>query len=437
MKTSQNGINFIKSLEGCITTAYLDENIGLYKIGYDHSGKDVFNGLTVSEEQADDVLRKDLAKLEKYVNDPSYVKHKLNQNQFDALVSFTLNQGQKNLKELCANKTLSAIANDFLLYNKSGRQNKVLEHLVKRREAEQKLFLSGSYSLPSKPFYQPKNVDNISSTPIGDFTLHTNSILEKTGKNFSFSLGDYNHDCHLDLYCIKSIGEPECTEVHILSGKNDCKSWLLQTKTPIREGEADWAYCLGDYNNDGNLDLFCIRKNKTGTNSTEVHILSGKSKFQKFLLQTGTVLHETDQNNQFCVGDFNGNGNKDLFFIAKNNNGSHSTEVHILNGSNNYQSWSLQTGTILHETDDNWEFGVSDYNGKGKKDLYCIKKKAGNCTEVHILDGSHNYQAWSMQTATKLHQTDENFCFYPVDKQVFAISRQGASNSTEIHALRV
>lgn len=429
MKTSQNGKNLIKSFEGCITTAYLDKDDGLYTIGYGHSGKDVFKGLTVTEEQAEDLLKKDLARCEKCVNDPSYVNQKLNQNQFDALVSFTYNLGPNNLKKLCANKTLSGIADEILLYDKSGRTKKVLKGL-ERRKAERELFLTGSYSLPSsKPFN--------SSIPIGDFTLHTSTILEKTGKNFSFFLGDYNHDDHLDLYCIKSIKDPDCTEVHILSGKDNYKSWLLQKKTPISEGESDWAYCLGDYNNDGNLDLFCIKKNKTGTNSTEVHILSGKSDFQQFLLQTGTVLHEIDQNSQFCVGDFNGNGNKDLFFIAKNNTGSKSTEVHILSGSNNYQSWLLQTDTILHETDDDWEFGVSDYNGNGKKDLYCIKKKAGNCTEVHILDGSHNYKVWSMQTATKLHQTDENFCFYPVDKQVFAISRQGGSNSTEIHALRV
>ena len=42
-----------------------------------------------------------------------------------------------------------------------------------------------------------------------------------------------------------------------------------------------------------------------------------------------------------------------------------------------------------------------------------------------------------MQTSTKLHQTDENFDFYPVGKQLFVISKKGGSGSTEIHALRI
>ena len=88
------------------------------------------------------------------------------------------------------------------------------------------------------------------------------TILEKTENNFHFLLGDYNHDGHLDLYCIKGFEEADFTEVHILNGNNNYKSWLLQTKTPINEEGADWDYCLGDYNNDGNLDLFCIKKIK-------------------------------------------------------------------------------------------------------------------------------------------------------------------------------
>ena len=66
-------------------------------------------------------------------------------------------------------------------------------------------------------------------------------------------MGDYSHDDHLDLYCIKSFGDADFTEVHILTGNNNYKSWLLQIKTPINEEGVDWDYCLGDYNNDGNI----------------------------------------------------------------------------------------------------------------------------------------------------------------------------------------
>jgi len=435
--TSQKGINLITSFEGCSTKAYWDKYGKVWTIGYGHTGKDVYKGQIISKQEAENLLKSDVKRFENYVNNPSYVPLKLNQNQFDALVSFSYNCGQGNLKKLVGKRNLSQIANELLEYNKS--KGKVLNGLVRRRAAERQLFLSGQLAVPQNPKkYEPTKVDIISNTPIGDFTLHMDSILEQTQEESHFLLGDYNHNGSLDLYYIKTCC-PELAEVHILNGQNNYKSWLLQTQIPIKEEEADYDFCLGDYNHDGNLDLFCIKKNKTGSNSTEVHILSGKSNFQTFLLQTGTILHETDENSKFCLGDYNGDGNPDLFYIAKNNTGSKSTEIHILSGQSNYQSWLLHTGTILHETNEDWDFGVSNYMGKGNKDLYCVKKRNDNknCTEVHILNGSSNYQSWAMQTTTKLHETDEYFNFYPIDKQLFVISKRGASDSTEVHALRV
>ena len=51
-------------------------------------------------------------------------------------------------------------------------------------------------------------------------------------------------------------------EMHILDGEKDYKSWLLHIKINLETGDADWDFCLGDYNHDNNLDLFCIKKIK-------------------------------------------------------------------------------------------------------------------------------------------------------------------------------
>ena len=69
--------------------------------------------------------------------------------------------------------------------------------------------------------------------------------------------------------------------------------YLLNTGTALQETGDNWEFLLGDYNNNGTLDLYCIKKNNTETNSTEVHILNGNDNFQYFLLQTGTALQET------------------------------------------------------------------------------------------------------------------------------------------------
>lgn len=68
----------------------------------------------------------------------------LNQNQFDALASFTYNLGETNLSSSTLLKKLNAkdytgASNEFLKWNRAG--GKVLNGLVRRREAERNLFL--------------------------------------------------------------------------------------------------------------------------------------------------------------------------------------------------------------------------------------------------------------------------------------------------------
>lgn len=124
----------------------------------------------------------------------------------------------------------------------------------------------------------------------GTFTLHTSTALHRTDDNFEFLVGDYNHNGRPDVYCIKKNGTGSGkTEVHILNGENNYQNFLLQTPTALHETDGNWQFCLGDYSHDGCLDLYCIAKRNTGSHSTEVHILSGKSNFSEFILHTGTI----------------------------------------------------------------------------------------------------------------------------------------------------
>lgn len=97
MKTSDKGIGLIKKYEGLRLKAYLCP-AKVWTIGYGHTGG-VKSGDVVSEAQAEALLRTDLVKFEKVVSSSGLL---LNQNQFDALVSFTYNVGAGNF----ANSTL-------------------------------------------------------------------------------------------------------------------------------------------------------------------------------------------------------------------------------------------------------------------------------------------------------------------------------------------
>jgi lysozyme len=110
---SQTGINLIKSYEGCVLFGYKDP-VGVPTIGWGHTGG-VVVGQRITQAKADDLLNQDLVRFVKAVNDLGLT---LNQNQFDALVSFAYNCGGGNLKTLTANRTLSQIANALPLYNR-------------------------------------------------------------------------------------------------------------------------------------------------------------------------------------------------------------------------------------------------------------------------------------------------------------------------------
>ncbi|MCM1089136.1 MAG: lysozyme, partial [Muribaculaceae bacterium] len=84
LKTGQAGLDLIKKFEGCRLTAYKCP-AGIWTIGYGHTGG-VQTGQTITQAQADDLLKKDLAKFEANVN--KYSKYGWRQNEFDALVSF-------------------------------------------------------------------------------------------------------------------------------------------------------------------------------------------------------------------------------------------------------------------------------------------------------------------------------------------------------------
>ena len=137
MKTGDAGIQLIKSFEGLRLKAYKPVSTEkYYTIGYGHYGTDVKSDMIITNAYAEALLRLDLDKFERAVN--SYERN-WNQNQFDALVSFTFNCGVANLKRLVTNRTNEQIAQAIVKYNKAG--GKVLKGLVRRREAEQQLFL--------------------------------------------------------------------------------------------------------------------------------------------------------------------------------------------------------------------------------------------------------------------------------------------------------
>lgn len=161
MKTSQAGINLIKQFEGCRLQAYKPVAAEqYYTIGYGHYGPDVLPNMSISQDVAEALLKKDLEKFERAVE--KYTPFPMSQNQFDALVSFAYNCGAGNLQKLVKDRNASQVATAMLSYNKGS--GKVLPGLVKRRQMEHDLFLKSS-AMPAtgNPYPEPAKAVKLNS----------------------------------------------------------------------------------------------------------------------------------------------------------------------------------------------------------------------------------------------------------------------------------
>lgn len=144
MKTSQQGIDFIKRHEALRLNAYRDA-VGVWTIGYGHTST-AKQGMVITEAEAEKLLKQDLKTAEDEIN-----RHclPLKQHQFDSLVSFVFNVGIGSFRRSTLLKRLKMDVNHPDIANQLNRWvyggGKILKGLVKRRKEEANLYTTGSY----------------------------------------------------------------------------------------------------------------------------------------------------------------------------------------------------------------------------------------------------------------------------------------------------
>lgn len=134
----QSDIDCIKQFEGLRTKAYKPvSSEKYYTIGYGHYGADVKWNMTITEQQAEELLRKDIAKFQSYVNNLGVCKR---YSEFASIVDFVFNLGTNALatstllKKIRAKASEAEIRYQFSRWVYSG--GKKLPGLVKRRAWE-------------------------------------------------------------------------------------------------------------------------------------------------------------------------------------------------------------------------------------------------------------------------------------------------------------
>lgn len=240
------------------------------------------------------------------------------------------------------------------------------------------------------------------------FCLHAATGLHTTGPEWFFTIADLDRDYQSDLVAINRQGASGKTEVHVLSGISGFKDFSLHAATGLHPTGSEWDFAVVDWNGDGHLDLVAINRNG-GSDKTEVHVLSGASGFQDFIAHISTGLHTTNADWSFFVVDWTRTGHRDLAAVNRNG-GSGKTEIHVLSGASGLQDFIVHSATGLDTTNADWSFGFVDWDGDGSLDLAAINRNgASGTTEVHILSAASGFQSFVEHIASELHHTGEEW----------------------------
>lgn len=213
--TSAVGRKLVEDFEGCELTAYIDA-VGIITIGYGHTGPDVHAGLTITKEEAIDILIDDLKRFENVVN--TYTTVDITQAMFDAMTSFAFNCGgdafkNSTLLRLLNNKDYEGAAGQFSRWVNGN--NGPLPGLVRRRAAEEELFRSGGFPDGSTT-EKPKKVTSIVAThdtvlkkePVQSSTLADDQkVSVKSGKTYGVSWHGQEGDNHIKVTLTGGAGD--------------------------------------------------------------------------------------------------------------------------------------------------------------------------------------------------------------------------------------
>ena len=162
-KVSKRFLEFLASWEGMRLKAYKVPGEDFYTIGVGHTGKvdgkKITKDTKITKAKALELLKADVASAEKAVLQHVPERWREERRRFETMVSLVFNMGPEILtpeppltsfgqsiqRTRVNGANIRRAAAQILLYNKGGTPLRVMPGLVRRRQAERTLFLTGEY----------------------------------------------------------------------------------------------------------------------------------------------------------------------------------------------------------------------------------------------------------------------------------------------------
>lgn len=185
------------------------------------------------------------------------------------------------------------------------------------------------------------------------FTAHVATALlsPPAGSDVQVAVGSYAGDELPDLFWVLPTGTGSGrVEVHVLSAASGWQTFVQHAATGLPSAlvhPGQWRFLVGD--DGGRGDLVGVFHAGTASGSTEVHVLSQRSDYRDFSLHTATVAGWTDDGtSSWALGDPDRDGRLDVVLLLTGPaTGTRSTEVHALGGRTAFRDWTLHSGSAL------------------------------------------------------------------------------------------
>jgi len=199
-------------------------------------------------------------------------------------------------------------------------------------------------------------------------------VLDGAAFSIDGAWADYNNDGKPDLF-IGNAG----TQNDLLFTNTGNGGF---TKTVLTDGKSTLGASWGDYDNDGNLDLFV--DNYSNQNNILYHN-SGPPNYVLTRIDTGIVSNDGGNSVGSVWGDFNNDGNLDLFVCNDGQNNA----LYLNNGPPTYGFTKVTTGIIVSDGGSSFGCAAADFDNNGSLDLF-VANHLGRQNFLYTNDGNGN-----------------------------------------------
>ncbi|MBL4716624.1 MAG: VCBS repeat-containing protein [Bacteroidia bacterium] len=191
------------------------------------------------------------------------------------------------------------------------------------------------------------------------FTKDTTAIIANDGLwTFGGAWGDYDNDGYLDLFISNIYSD------NILYHNNGDGTFTI-ADTSIIEHAGTYTRCgvWGDYDNDGNLDLFVACGGGNASVNNLLYNNNGDGTFTR--IDTGNIVNDAGYSSGATWGDYNNDGYLDVFVT---NGNTTSNFLYENNGDGTFTK--ITTGDVVADAATSATCTWVDYDRDGQLDLY-------------------------------------------------------------------